>query len=52
VNKAIQIVSKQGTKGLDITVNLVQMNICISGYAMCNSVGVIVRVVCKHLHIT
>jgi len=37
-----QIVSKQGIKGPDITVNLVWANTYISGYVMHNSVGIVV----------
>jgi len=36
------MVSKQDIKGLDIMVNLVPVNTCISEYVIHNSVGIIV----------
>jgi len=43
VSKTIQIVSRQGIKGPDTTVNLVLANTYISGYVMHDSVGITVR---------
>jgi len=42
LEKALHVASQQGIKSLNTVVNLVWVNTYISGYAMHNSVGIVV----------